>query len=309
MLFVFRRPVHTARVLESLALNAELEHSELIVFCEGARNDREREAVAATRRLVREHARAGSVRIIERDQNLGCAASILAGINDVLATHDRIIVLEDDLVVSRFFLEYMNAALNRYAEDPSVLHVSGYMFPNDFAKSDTALVLPLTSSWGWGTWSRAWPNFDTTLKALPWLDASALRRFRFDVLGAFPYRAMLTQYQRGEIDAWDIRWYLGCFRASGKAIFPGRSLVANIGFDDTGTHATDQTFTESPEAIAERRIKVWPSSSRSLWRNLIGLSMVIARARSWKQRMRALASEILIRPLRLPKRAGAGEKP
>ena len=94
MLFVFRRPVHTARVLESLALNAELEHSELIVYCEGARNDGEREAVAATRRLVRAHARAGIVRIIERDQNLGCAASILAGINDVLGTHDRIIVLE-----------------------------------------------------------------------------------------------------------------------------------------------------------------------------------------------------------------------
>ncbi len=293
VLFVFRRPQHTARVLEALARNAELAQSELIIYCEGARNDSEREAVAATRRVVRENARAGSVRIIERERNLGCAASILAGINEVLGVHERIIVLEDDLVVSRYFLEYMNTALERYATAESVLHVSGFMFKDAFTSPGAALFLPLTSSWGWGTWRRAWGHFDTELRALPWLDQSLFRRFRFDLLGAFPYREMLDQYRRQEIDAWDIRWYLGFFRQSALAIFPSKSLVANIGFDDSGTHSTDQSLTEPVASVLDIRVTRWPRLRRSRWRDILRISKTLGGGRPWRHRVRALGSGLV----------------
>ena len=295
VLFVFRRPEHTARVLESLARNAELEHSELIIYCEGARNDGEREAVAATRSVVRQHAHAASVRIIERDQNLGCAASILAGINDVLGTHDRIIVLEDDLIVSRYFLEYMNAALERYASNRSVLHVSGYMFPNAFAEPNGAKFLPIISSWGWGTWRRAWRYFDGDLTALAWLDRSVLRKFRFDVYGAYPYREMIDQYRRGEIDAWDIRWYLGFFRQSGVAVFPTQSLVANIGFDNTGTHIMDRAFTEPDILVTNRRVSGWPRLKHSHLMSTYKLSLILGPARPWSRRFRTLCRELVLK--------------
>lgn len=293
VLFVFRRPEHTARLLESLARNAEIAQSTLYVYCEGPRHEADQAAVAATRQLVRAYAHAGTLHVIERERNLGCAASIVAGIDEVLARHDRIIVLEDDLVLSRHFLAYMNAALTRYATSERVMHVSGYMFPRAESDSDRALCLPMTSSWGWGTWRRAWSAFDRDLQSLAWLDASAWRRFRFDVWGAYPYRAMLEQYRRGTIDAWDIRWYLGVFRRGGLGIFPGKSLVANSGFDLSGTHDTDPAFTEPVAAIADRRVSAWPAAASVRFADRMWLTTQLSRGLSWTARLRALVRELV----------------
>lgn len=236
VLFVFRRPEHTARVLESLAHNEELARSELHIYCEGPRNDADVPMVEATRLVVKNHARAGKVRIVEREHNLGCAASIIAGIDEVLTQHDRIIVLEDDLVVSPHFLNYMNSALSRYGESDKVMHVSGYAFCRAPGQTSRAVMLPFVASWGWATWRRAWSHFDRDLGSLPWLDRYWWRRFRFDLYGAFPYRKMVGQYLRNEIDAWDIRWYLSVFRRNGLCVYPTESLVLNNGHDGSGTH-------------------------------------------------------------------------
>ena len=55
--------------------------------------------------------------------------SIIAGVTQACEEHGRVIVLEDDLLLSPVALRYFNAALDRYADDPRVMHVSGYMFP------------------------------------------------------------------------------------------------------------------------------------------------------------------------------------
>jgi len=183
------------------------------------------------------------------------------------------------------------------------MHVSGYMAKNDFADCDACLFLPLTSSWGWATWRRAWGSFDRELTSLPWLDESVLRVLRFDICGSVPYRKMLTQYQRGEIDAWDIRWYLGFFRQTGMAVFPGRSLVANLGFDGSGTHETDPGNTESPEAVAFRRVVKWPTRLEVKWLDLFRFSTLVGSGMTWKFRARALLSNIVNH---LMSRSGSG---
>lgn len=260
VLFVFRRPDHTARLLESLSRNAEISRSTLYVYCEGSRSEADQPAVDATRELVRAYTCAGTLQVIERERNLGCAASILAGIDEVLARHDRIIVLEDDLILSPQFLQYMNAALTRYSGSDRVMHVSGYAFAPDPERPVSAGMMPFIASWGWGTWARAWSFLDRELEGLPWLDRYRWRRFRFDLYGAFEYRKMIDQYIHGQIDAWDIRWYLSVFRRGGLCVYPSQSLVENRGHDGSGTHQMPALRWAGEMPISESiGVRNWPT--------------------------------------------------
>lgn len=237
-LFVYKRPNHTRQVLESLSRNRLAEQSHLYIFADAPRKSEDREAVTTVRQLIREKAWCGRVHIIERDENWGLSRSIIEGTTGLVERFGRAIVLEDDLLVAPDFLSYMNEALLRYEHEPRVMQVSGHLLPIQGALPDRAFFLPLTTSWGWATWKRAWQHFDSQGTGYARLkDDPALRR-QFDLQGAYPYSAMLQAQREGRVDSWAIRWYLTTFLMQGLTLYPGRSLVRNIGFDGSGTNCT-----------------------------------------------------------------------
>lgn len=237
-LFAYARPGHVGRALRALARCPELATSSLTVFCDGPRpgaSAAARARIEETRRVVRELAPPHAT-IVARDENLGLARSIRTGVGALCDEHGRAIVLEDDLEVSSTFLRFMNDALTRYADEPRVMQVSGYMYPVDVAGPGDSLFLPITSCWGWGVWRRSWDRFGSGAAWAARLDRDSALRRRFDLDGAFPYFAMLEAQRRGEIDSWGISWYLDVFSADGLVLYPRQSLVANRGHDGTGAH-------------------------------------------------------------------------
>jgi hypothetical protein len=259
-LFAYRRPDHTRRTLESLRACKELADSPLHIYCDGPKPADALADIRETRRIAR--SLAPSATFIERDTNLGLARSIIAGTTELTERHGKVIVVEDDLEVAPSFLRFINAGLDRYAGDDRVMQVSGYQFPVTLAPR--ALFLPFPTSWGWGTWARAWRRFDPDATGHAALAADPALRREFDLDGSYPYFAMLERHRRGEIDSWAIRWYLSVFMHHGLTLFPGKSLVRNTGFDGSGTHGTagsryaDDAFThvddrgpELPEVVLD----------------------------------------------------------
>jgi hypothetical protein len=164
----------------------------------------------------------------------------MAGVAEVLEEHGRAIVLEDDLVLSPHFLQYMNDGLDRYEDDARVASIHGYVYPVDGPLPET-FFLKGADCWGWATWSRAWSHFEPDGARLlartqvPRVDARIrLRRtVPLHVDAAGPDRRpqqfvghplVRVLFPEGSADA-----------------LPGRSLVTNIGNDSSGTHcgATD----------------------------------------------------------------------
>lgn len=233
-LFVYNRAWHTRRTIEALKACAEFARSPVFVFADGARSDSGRDAVAAARDVVREMLPDATV--AEAPVNRGLAASIIAGVDLLTKQFGRAIVIEDDLLVHPEFLRFMNAALERYADAPRVMQVAGYI--PEGAGGAGAALMPLTTSWGWATWDRAWVRFDASCsEAELRLRDPALSR-RFDLDGAIDYSAMMAQQRAGKIDSWAVRWYWSVFRDDGLVVYPPRSLVRNIGFDGSGTHGS-----------------------------------------------------------------------
>lgn len=234
-LFAFRRPDHTKRVLESLSRNAESANSDLIVFIDGPNNSEGSALTDAVLSVVKETSGFKSVEIHQSTVNLGLANSIIQGVSRVIEQHGRVIVLEDDIVVSSHFLKYMNDALWLYESDDKVASVHGYVYPVNSHLPET-FFLRGADCWGWGTWDRAWQVFNPNGRELmnELLGTNQIHEFDFD--GSANYLDMLRGQIKGRNDSWAVRWYASAFLADMLTLYPGKSLVRNIGLDGSGEH-------------------------------------------------------------------------
>lgn len=236
VVFAYRRPDHLQRTLASLIACEGYAKSPVIVYCDGAKNADDTLDVEKTRQVAREMlGDAAEYRFSPSNQ--GLSASVIAGVTEVLQRYGKVIVVEDDLLLAPNFLSYMNAALERYQNDQSVFQVSGYMFDTpEFVGRDQAMFMPLTVSWGWATWQRAWRHFDASAAGWERLLSDKKLRKKFDVDGIYGYSTMLVRQMLGQRDSWAVRWYWSAFQNQALTLFPPTTLVSNIGFDGSGSH-------------------------------------------------------------------------
>ena len=239
-LFVYNRADNTRRTLEALARNTLASETELYVFSDGGKDDQSWVLVREVRDVVREFfppsrgSQDGpfrSVTLVERPENFYLERNITEGIAQVFEQHDRIIVLEDDIVTSPYYLEYMNQAFELYQDIPHVMHVAG--FTNLALDNVPFYFTPHMSGWGWGTWRNRWNgyfrHYTTREEALQGLTEEDLNRIQYG--GVFH---CLNSLDKRPIP-WDICWELAIYRAQGLCLTPGRTMVRNIGLSQ-GTH-------------------------------------------------------------------------
>ena len=238
-LFAHRRPDHLDRALRALSESTGAADSHLTIFCDGPRGAEDRDAVNEVRSVANRWAemkRFNRVSVVERPHNLGLSGSVIAGVSEVLAESETIVVLEDDLVVSHDFLSFMNDALVMYQDEEAVISVHGFTMNVDVDLPQTFFIRG-ADCWGWATWRRGWDIFESDAQDLMnRLEASG-RENDFDFDGTFPYHTMLQEQLAGQVDSWAIRWYASAYLADKLTLYPGKSLVRNIGQEGSGTHS------------------------------------------------------------------------
>ncbi|MFC1694683.1 hypothetical protein ACFL1C_00940 [Pseudomonadota bacterium] len=257
-LFVYNRPAHTRLTLEALARNQGADRSKLFIFADGLQHGasvEDRQKIAEVRHLIKEKEWCFEAEIVESKTNKGLAKSICEGIDYVLEYHDRVIVLEDDLETSRSFLNYMNDALEMYEYQNRVMQVSGFMVKNRLWASQTGF-LRVSTSWGWGTWRRAWNKYRSDARDL--YSEILEGKERFDLDGFSFHFEELERNVNGELNTWAVRWYASIFLNQGLCLYPKKSLVRNIGFDGSGENCHDTKSKYFNRKSLARRISVKP---------------------------------------------------
>ena len=240
-LFVYNRPTHTRQTIEALQKNALAMQSDLIIFSDAPKDETQVEAVDNVRQYIHQINGFKSIAIVERETNFGLAKSIIDGVTSIVNERGRIIVLEDDLVTSPHFLDYMNTALNVYQNEEKIMHISGYMFPIDNAGLPETFFLRTASCWGWATWDRAWRHFEKNPKKL--LDENTEKIIhRFNMDGSYNFWTQIEQNERGLINTWAVFWYASVFQRKGLCLHPAVSMVNNIGNDGTGIHCDESAI-------------------------------------------------------------------
>ncbi len=235
VLFVYNRPDHTARTLESLRQNNLAAQSELFVFCDGPKDNSSLEKIAELHKIIDNISGFKNVVVEKSSVNKGLANSIIAGVSKIVNEYGKIIVVEDDLVTSPHFLQFMNDGLNFYEKEEQVISIHGYVYPVK-AELPATFFLRGADCWGWATWKRGWNLFNANgSELLAQLQERGLEN-EFDLDGCYPYTHMLQGQIKGENNSWAIRWHASAFLANKLTLYPGKSLVQNIGFDNSGSH-------------------------------------------------------------------------
>lgn len=237
-LFVYNRLDHTKQTVNALLGNTLSSESDLYVFCDGSKGEGWDNTVQQVRDYIHTIKGFNSVNIVESPKNKGLANSIIEGVNAVLDKHGTVIVLEDDLVTSPYFLQYMNDGLELYRDETSVASIHGYSYPlNNPQELPDTFFIRGAFCWGWATWKRAWDFFEVDGSVLyKRIESNEELRYLFNFNDTEDYMLMLEHQIKGVNNSWAIRWYASAFLENMYMLCPSRTFVKNIGMDSTGTH-------------------------------------------------------------------------
>jgi len=261
IIFVYNRLHHLDTLFNSLQKNELFKKSKVLVFSDGAKNEIDKDKIDKVRKLLKKRLIPQNSEIIENNVNVGLSRNVIEGLNKIFQIYDRAIILEDDLELSPFFLNYMNDALNLYATSENVASISGYMYPIAPKKfSNNYFFLKLIESWGWGTWKRAWNIFENeSLQLKKKIDEKQLEN-EFNFESGISYYKMLTDNIKGLNDSWAIRWYASTFLKNMYTLFPSKSFVKNIGIDNSGENCNYTTVYNSSINAEYNKLKKIDSS-------------------------------------------------
>lgn len=237
IVFAFNRPNALKNTIESLLKNEEAKESDLFIFVDGARINKngENEKVRQVQEFVKEINGFKSLHYTFSEKNKGLGNSIIQGVTQIINQYGKAIVLEDDLVFSTNFLSYMNQGLERYEKNEKVFSICGYSnkikVPKDY--NFDAYFCTRSSSWGWGTWSDRWNTVDWELK--DWEKYSKMGK-AFNKWGGSDCFRMLRSVKEKGASSWAIRFGFSQFLQDKLSLFPINSKVINDGFDGEGTN-------------------------------------------------------------------------
>lgn len=239
IVFAYNRKEHLRRTLEALMANEGANETDLYIFVDAPKNgvDEKNTAVKEYLKEFEKNNNFAKLELILADKHKGLAKSVITGVSKIIDEYGKVIVVEDDIVTSAYFLNYMNDALAFYEEDKKIWSISGYTLPlkalKDYKKDVYAFYR--CCSWGWATWKDRWVKNDWEVKDFKAFDHNFFRRARFN-RGGKDLSFQLDRQMLGWIDSWAIRWGYNEYKNNCLTIYPRVSYVDNEGFDGSGTH-------------------------------------------------------------------------
>lgn len=254
-LFVYNRPRHLKQTIEALKKNKLARESELFIFSDGPKDERDRKKVEEVRKYTKTIDGFKTITIIERKKNLGLAESIISGVTEIVNKYGTIIVLEDDLLTSPYFLKFMNEGLNLYENDEDVISIHSYIYPVKKLLPET-YFLKGADCQGWATWKRGWDLFEFDgQKLLEELQSRKLTK-EFDFSGSYTYTQMLRDQIEGKNNSWAVRWYASAFLKNKFTLYPKESLIYNTGFDASGINCGSEDNFNKTDKMESIKIEV-----------------------------------------------------
>ena len=239
VVFAFNRVGTLQNTIESLKKNKEAKDSELFVFVDGPRINKvgEKEEVIAVQEYVKTISGFKNLQYKFSETNKGLAPSVISGTTEIINQYGKVIVIEDDLILSQSFLQYMNTMLDVYEKDNRIMQISGWGckltkhngYPYDVYLNKRA------RSWSWGTWKNRWETVDWEVKDWHEFSTNRRKRIQFNKQGSDLFK-MLKGYMTKKNCSWYIRFQYAMHKQNKFSIQPIRSLVINDGFGGNATN-------------------------------------------------------------------------
>ncbi len=285
VLFVYNRPWHTQQTIEALQKNELASESVLFIYSDAPKAGQDQSKVQETRDYIHSIGGFKKITIIEREKNWGLANSIIDGVTAIVNQYGKIIVLEDDLVTSPYFLRFMNDALEFYKDVSCVWHINGWNNPIDASGVPDLYFSKIAYSWGWATWKGRWVHFNKdTSFLIESLSKEEIYKFNLD--GTYNMWDQVILNNKGSLNTWAVFWYGMIFLQKGLCLNNNLNLIRCIGTDGTGENCGTELlylnqwinnkevfyefeYTVVHNDLAFERLKLFTSSRKSFFQRAI----------------------------------------
>ena len=244
VLFVYNRADHFARTYDALVKCPEAKESELFIFSDGPKNQKSSKGVEEVRvfaNSIKNNCDFKSLTITESPVNKGLAESVISGVTEIINKYGKVIVIEDDSVVSLHFLSFMNKSLDYYETNKKIGSIAGYTpmldFPVD-CKNDVFAAYR-SCSCAWATWKDRWKGVDWELKNIKDFYNSPKLIRRLNSNGSDRFMRLYRQ-TKGNGSSWSVRFGAYLVRNNLLTVYPRCSYITNIGCDESGVHSKSE---------------------------------------------------------------------
>lgn len=234
-IFAYNRLDVLKKTLKSLKKNSIFFKSKVLIFIDGPKNIKDKRDIDKVKEYLFKNIETKNSKFIMNKKNVGLRINITRGLDFVFKTHDKCIILEDDILVSKEFLKVMNYYLNYYKKNKKIASIEGYMYPVKFCKKvPNAFFLRGTGGWGWATWKRSWKNYtnDRTMLIKKVNQMKKEQKYNYNFNNSYNYLKILNTNE----NSWAINWYSINYLKKKYTLFFKDSLVKNIGFGSNSTH-------------------------------------------------------------------------
>lgn len=108
-----------------------------------------------------------------RDEYVEVFTSLWGAIDWVFKNEEKAIIIEEDVVASFAFFDFMDQALDMYKSNEKIFLVSGNNpVPSKSPKGLDAFASRYSTIFGWGSWKNRWDTLDRRMKGWPELKRS-----------------------------------------------------------------------------------------------------------------------------------------
>ena len=243
VLFTYNRLNTLRTTIQFLKKNKLANYSNIYIYSDFYKSNADKHNVLKVRKYLKSIKGFNQKKIILRKKNYGLAKNIINGVDEVLKRNTKVIVLEDDIKVSKYFLDYMNQTLNLYKNKKKIWHISGWNYNVKVSNSYDAYFTRTMNCWGWATWKDRWKYFNKNPNEIikKW-SSKDVYRFNFD--GSYNFFSQIERNKSKKINTWAIFWYATIFQNRGLCLNPKKTLVSNIGIGNSAsnTKSFDDVF-------------------------------------------------------------------
>jgi hypothetical protein len=238
LFIIFNRLRTTPKAFECIR---QIKPQYLYIAADGPRPDKpgEAELCKQTRELVLNMIDwPCEVKTLFRDENWGCGKGVSDAITWFFNEAEEGIVLEDDCIPDPSFFTFCEVLLERYRDNPKIMHIGGNNFQFGQIRGDGDYYYSFFShNWGWASWKRAWKHFQYDLDD----QKNQIRKvykpaFKNNKPFVWFLDNRFNEIKMPQNHIWDIQWHFAIIKNKGISIVPNKNLVQNIGFGEDGTH-------------------------------------------------------------------------
>jgi putative methyltransferase (TIGR04325 family) len=259
VLFAYNRANLLHKSLVSLQNNHLAKETKLTIYLDGPKpgtSESDLRKISEVQTVARSQKWCCEVEIIERSTNWGLVNSIITGVTELVTKYGKVIVLEDDLELSPYFLQYMNDALTVYEHKKDVLSIGACNFFASGNHIPETFFIPVPDCWGWATWADRWKLFEPDASILLHKLTEAELIDEFNLHGAYDFETMLKDQIGGKNNSWAIRWQAVSYVHNKLNLYPNFSLTKHLGSGPDATNASEGTEFLDKATFPKKPIKV-----------------------------------------------------